>query len=98
MSFQSLADAFAYVQACDDITSNEVLVLLALANHADKSNTAKVTLYLSAVVWTTADAVDRIALGGKWDWWARAVPHPHFGVLPSVLSSDIGYLDVFVAQ
>jgi DNA-binding MarR family transcriptional regulator len=33
MSFESLADAFAYVQAHEDITSNEVLVLLALANH-----------------------------------------------------------------
>lgn len=36
MSFQSLADAFAYVQACEDMTSNEVLVLLALANHVNK--------------------------------------------------------------
>src|SRR5262252_4666500 len=33
MSFQSLADAFTYVQRREDITSNEVLVLLALANH-----------------------------------------------------------------
>jgi hypothetical protein len=32
MSFQSLADAFAYVQTRDDLTSNEVLVLLALAH------------------------------------------------------------------
>jgi len=32
MSFQRLADVFTYVQAHDNLTSNEVLTLLALAN------------------------------------------------------------------
>ena len=31
---------------------------------------------------------------GKWDRWARTVPHPNFGAI----SSDIGYRDVCVAQ
>ena len=34
MSFQSLADVFAYVQVSHEITSTEVLVLLAIAKHA----------------------------------------------------------------
>lgn len=34
MSCQSLADVFAYVQVSHEITSTEVLVLLAIANHA----------------------------------------------------------------
>ena len=37
MSFQSLADAFAYVQTHDDLTSSEVLVLTAIAHHADRT-------------------------------------------------------------
>src|SRR6266446_7385453 len=36
MSFQSLADVFAYVQS-HDLTSNEVLVLTAIAHHADRT-------------------------------------------------------------
>ena len=36
MSFQSLVDVFAYVQAHDELTSTEVSVLLALANHTDR--------------------------------------------------------------
>src|SRR6266705_1554565 len=37
MSFQSLADVFAYVQTHDDLTSNEVLLLTAIAHHADRT-------------------------------------------------------------
>ena len=37
MSFQSLADVFAYVQTHDDLTSSEVLVLTAIAHHADRT-------------------------------------------------------------
>ena len=37
MSFQSLADVFAYVQTHDDLTTNEVAVLLAIAHHADRT-------------------------------------------------------------
>ena len=36
MSFQSLADVFAYVQTHDDLTTNEVVVLLAIAHHANQ--------------------------------------------------------------
>ena len=37
MSFQSLADVFDYVQTHDDLTTNEVVVLLAIAHHADQT-------------------------------------------------------------
>jgi hypothetical protein len=37
MSFQSLADVFDYVQTHDDLTTNEVVVLVAIAHHADRA-------------------------------------------------------------
>jgi hypothetical protein len=37
MSFQSLADVFAYVQTHDNLTSSEVLVLTAIAHHTDRT-------------------------------------------------------------
>src|SRR5215470_1535209 len=45
------------------------------------------------VVVTLPDTLPCV-LRGKWDQWARAVPHPNVGVI----SSDIGARDVFVAQ
>jgi len=36
MSFQSLADVFDYVQTHDDLTTNEVVVLVAIAHHANQ--------------------------------------------------------------
>ena len=36
MSFQILADVFALVESRDDLTNNEVLILLALANRTNK--------------------------------------------------------------
>src|SRR5262245_47682938 len=50
-------------------------------------------------VWTVTIAVTipdilPCVLGGKWDRWARVVPHPNFGAI----SSAMGYRDVFVAQ
>jgi hypothetical protein len=39
MSFQSLTDVFAYVQSHDDLTTNEVVVLLAIAHHANQHGT-----------------------------------------------------------
>jgi hypothetical protein len=39
MSWQSLADVFAYVQRTDDLTTAEVVVLLAIANHTNEYGT-----------------------------------------------------------
>ena len=50
-------------------------------------------VWLVTVVVTLPDTRPCV-LRGKWDRWARAVPHPHCGAI----SSDIGYRDVFVAQ
>ena len=47
MSLESLLDVITYVQEKDDLTGNEVLVLIALANYTDKAGKALRFAYYS---------------------------------------------------
>jgi hypothetical protein len=53
-------------------------------------------VWIVTVVVTLPETLPYV-LRGKWDQWAKAVPHPNVGAPSRVISSDIGYLDVCVA-